>query len=310
MWKLSKVKEIDTHKWKEIIRDLKEWLGTFHLGISGGEPLLRRDLLEIVSFAVSSGVSVGITTNGTLIDKSMADKLIKSGISNINISLESIKDENHDFLRGVSGAFTKTMAAISSLIAIRKNYNSKLKLCIQTNITEKNIKDLYNLLKWAKSNRLHIHFNNIIDNLDLFHGRQGNSDIREKSIFPKDQYEIIKLFDYLINQKELKKNILNSKAELVMNRDYYLGKVRSMNGCRAGVRNLNIQCDGTVKLCFETKGIGNALDTKVHDLWRSETAKLRRMEMKNCTKMCQIDCYKPRTLLESIEMYRKIYSQL
>jgi 12,18-didecarboxysiroheme deacetylase len=104
--------EIDTRAGKEIIDDLAQF-GSPVMLFSGGEPLVRKDLPELASHAVSRGMRAVISTNGTLITPQKARELKAVGLSYVGISLDGGK-EVHDHFRGVPGAFDKAMQGVEN----------------------------------------------------------------------------------------------------------------------------------------------------------------------------------------------------
>jgi len=78
---------------------------------SGGEPLLRKDLVELASYAVDKGMRAVISTNGTLITKQKAKELKSVGLSYVGVSLDGTEDVNDRF-RGKKGAFKEALAGI------------------------------------------------------------------------------------------------------------------------------------------------------------------------------------------------------
>jgi len=78
---------------------------------SGGEPLMRPDLVELASYAVSKAMRAVISTNGTLISKDMAKELKEVGLSYVGVSLDGMEEINDRF-RGRKGAFKDAMAGI------------------------------------------------------------------------------------------------------------------------------------------------------------------------------------------------------
>ncbi|MFO7818398.1 MAG: 12,18-didecarboxysiroheme deacetylase [Thermodesulfobacteriota bacterium] len=104
--------EINTQKAKQMIDDLAEF-GSPVMLFSGGEPLVRKDLPELASYAVSKGMRAVISTNGTLITPKKARELKEVGLSYVGISLDG-GEEVHDHFRGVPGAFKKAMQGVEN----------------------------------------------------------------------------------------------------------------------------------------------------------------------------------------------------
>ena len=84
---------------------------------SGGEPLLREDILELCEYARQLGLWVVIATNGTLLDEAKARRLRRAGVCGIAIGLDGDSPSVHDRIRGVPGAFKE---AINGCIATRR----------------------------------------------------------------------------------------------------------------------------------------------------------------------------------------------
>jgi len=83
--------------------------------LSGGEPLLRQDLYEIVDFIASRGWAMNLVTNGTLLDARALDRLGERRISIFELPLLSAEREIHDRMSGASGAFDQVTDAIAEL---------------------------------------------------------------------------------------------------------------------------------------------------------------------------------------------------
>jgi radical SAM protein with 4Fe4S-binding SPASM domain len=103
----------DTYLSKQIIDRLAN-INVGFLIMSGGEPLMREDLCELIEYAVKHGMGVGLTTNGVMIDPEKAAALKSSGVTYIHVSIESDEPQEHDSLRG-HGTFRKTVEAIQHL---------------------------------------------------------------------------------------------------------------------------------------------------------------------------------------------------
>ncbi len=83
--------------------------------ITGGEPLMRPDIWEIIDYAFEKGLHPVIGTNGTMIDDAMAKRIAESGIPKVSVSLDFPDAEGQDAFRGQKGAFDETVAGIKNL---------------------------------------------------------------------------------------------------------------------------------------------------------------------------------------------------
>ncbi len=102
--------ELSTEEGKRLLDDLAEF-GSPVVLFSGGEPLVRQDLVELADYAVRHGMRAVISTNGTVITRSVAQALKEVGLSYVGISLDGMREVNDRF-RGVKGAFHRAMAGI------------------------------------------------------------------------------------------------------------------------------------------------------------------------------------------------------
>ena len=104
--------EMSTKQAKAMIDDLAGF-GSPVLLFSGGEPLVRSDLLELAHYTVGQGMRAVISTNGTLITRDKARELKDVGLSYVGISLDGGEDI-HDAFRGVPGAYARAMQGLEN----------------------------------------------------------------------------------------------------------------------------------------------------------------------------------------------------
>ncbi len=110
------------------------------LNITGGEPLIRQDLFEVMDFANKLGYHWGMTTNAMLINESNIEKMKKTGMTTISISLDGL-EQSHDEFRGVKGSYSKIIENIKKF----KEANFLNYLQITTVVNKLNIKELKNV---------------------------------------------------------------------------------------------------------------------------------------------------------------------
>ncbi len=129
--------------------------GVFSINFGGGEPLLRKDLLEIAEFAADKGLKVSMNSNGYLINRDTALKLKRFGFSKVGISIDSHSPEVHDTFRGVQGSHNRAVAAISYLHAAGVETSLSAVIC------KINYKDLAMLIEFARQNNVrHVNLHN------------------------------------------------------------------------------------------------------------------------------------------------------
>jgi Fe-coproporphyrin III synthase len=126
--------ELSFDEGKTLIEDLSEF-GSPVILFSGGEPLIRPDILELIQYAVKLGRRAVVSTNGTLITERMAAKLQEIGLSYVGISLDGL-EKVHDAFRGFSGTFARVMAAIKNCQDVG------LKVGLRFTINKRNYEDI------------------------------------------------------------------------------------------------------------------------------------------------------------------------
>ena len=108
----SQEKELTTEQGYTLIEDMAAY-GVPVILFSGGEPLLRADLMELVRFASDRHIRAVLSTNGTLIDEQTAIQLRDAGIAYVGISLDGLEKVNDRF-RGVKGSFEAALNGIEN----------------------------------------------------------------------------------------------------------------------------------------------------------------------------------------------------
>lgn len=114
---------------------------------SGGEPLIRPDVFELVQYAKKQGIRVTFSTNGTLIDRAMAQKIKDLGVGYVGISLDGLGKANDDF-RGKIGAFEQALSGIRHCLAVGQRVG------LRFTINRYNYGDLENIFDLIKEEQI------------------------------------------------------------------------------------------------------------------------------------------------------------
>lgn len=140
--------ELSTDEARAMIEDLARF-GVPALLFSGGEPLMRPDLLELVVLARELGIRPVLSTNGTLITPAVAGRLKRAGLIYVGISLDGIGQINDRF-RGKKGAYEAAMAGFRNCVEVGQRVGLRLTL------TKRNFQDLeaiFDFIEREKINR-------------------------------------------------------------------------------------------------------------------------------------------------------------
>ncbi len=127
--------ELDTRQGLQLLDQIAE-VGKPIIILTGGEPLLREDIFEIARYGNDIGLRMVMALNGTLLTKSIADKLAQSGIQRISVSLDGSNAQSHDKFRQVDGAFDGTLEGIQLI------KEAGIEFQINTTITQTNLEEI------------------------------------------------------------------------------------------------------------------------------------------------------------------------
>lgn len=134
--------ELSTDEWKRVIEKIKNETTCRVISLTGGEPLLRKDTVELVRFARSLDMDVNLITNGTLLTEEMVKSLVEAGVAIFEVPLLSGKPEPHNEMAGVD-SWQKVIDAIGF---IKKHGGMAVGVVV---VTKKNIEQIKYTLETA-----------------------------------------------------------------------------------------------------------------------------------------------------------------
>ena len=134
--------ELTTEECRQVIDSLAA-MKAFQLNIGGGEPFMRPDFLELMDYAHQKGMVTCISTNGTLIDKTIAHRL-DNKLVYVQVSLDGATAASNDAIRG-RGSFEKALQALQCLV------QRGIEVSINTVLTRRSFPELDRLVELAAS---------------------------------------------------------------------------------------------------------------------------------------------------------------
>lgn len=132
--------ELSLEEGNRLIDQIAEVNPATMLILTGGEPLVREDIFDLSDYASKKGMMVVFGTNATTLDDKSAKEMVRTGVSGIGISIDSIGPEYHDAFRGIEGSWDRAMAGIESC----KRHG--LEFQIQTTVTTTNYYEISEII--------------------------------------------------------------------------------------------------------------------------------------------------------------------
>lgn len=286
--------ELNLRQWKQVIDDFATLSNknTF-INFAGGEPLAREETLELITHASKLNLDTILATNAYLINnREMAMKIHQSGLKNISISLDGMRSQTHDFLRGMNDSYDRVIQAIELLNKYAPN--AEINLC--TIISGVNISEILEIVKWASSDyRIKgIGFQAITQPFSSPEEEYWYQNPEYEALWPKDIEKVELVIDELIRlitSNELRSNfhVRNPLNQLKIYRRYFRNPHNfiKIGECHLYKQALNITPIGEVHICFYKPSIGNIKNDSLDKLWFSEKAKTVRKQIKECRRNCQ-----------------------
>lgn len=245
----NKCDDFSTEYCYEIIDKISDWSDYLNIKIrmnlTGGDPLIRKDIYDIIEYCKEKEFMVGILGNPDRLNDSVVEKLKKSGISRYQISLDGT-EKTHDYLRNHVGAFKKSINAINTL-----KKHSILSVVMFT-VTRKNMNDLIPLIDIVDNLKV-----SIFDFARLVPMGSG-AEMKGKMLSPIEYQELLfavlqkyqkiqRTTETYFGRKEHLWNLLYKQIGLMepLPKD----KETIYGGCGIGYNILTILNDGSVLTC-------------------------------------------------------------
>ncbi|MDR1603459.1 MAG: putative heme d1 biosynthesis radical SAM protein NirJ2 [Gracilibacteraceae bacterium] len=259
--------ELTTAEGKTLLDQIGE-AGFRIMIFSGGEPLLRPDIFELVRYAVRCGLRPVLGSNGTLLNAAAAARLKEAGAACIGISLDSLDQNRHDELRGQRGSWE---AAVNGMRCCRA---AGLPFQVHTTVMGWNDHEVENITDFAVQEGAAAH------HIFFLVPTGRAADIEQESL-RAEQYEDL-LTRILRKQQETAIELKPTCAPQFMRIAKQLGlQTRFTRGCLAGTAYCIIGPRGDVQPCaYLNMPLGNVRERSFAEIWRDSPvlAELRTLD--------------------------------
>jgi radical SAM protein with 4Fe4S-binding SPASM domain len=256
--------ELSTDEAKDLLDDLARVKNFRMMAFTGGEPLVRPDLFELLAHSRALGFTNTIATNATLIDDAVARRLRNNGVVIAAVSLDGFTAETHDRVRGLAGSFKRAVAGMRALrkadillhiniTAMEYNMDQLEKLMALVDELDTGILLIYQLVPVGRGRRIGeaVLDKNANEWLARFMARAQRTTNAIMEPVAGPQY-----WPFLLKQARISNGIPLWLAEKVF------------HGCAAGRGFIYIKPNGAVWPCpFVEVSCGNVRDESFMDIW-------------------------------------------
>ncbi len=253
--------ELSTVEGKRLLDQIAENDEIRMIVITGGEPLLRKDIFELIEYAGKLGFSIIFSTNGTLLTPDAAKDLARLGVANFSISLDGFTTQCHESIRRKPGCFQKALDGLKAA--------AQTDACMQVNFTaqQQNLAELPGIIDLSESLKADI--------IMVFQAIPPRQDRGAAELTAEQQMTLMKT----IAEKQKKARALIMPVccpeywpWLIEKKKSPFGKYlqkKAFTGCGAGTGFSYIRFDGDVWPCnFIPAAAGNVRDTSFTDIWK------------------------------------------
>jgi radical SAM protein with 4Fe4S-binding SPASM domain len=245
--------ELTTAEGKRLMDQISE-VSRPLLILSGGEPLLRPDIYELIRYGTGKGFRMGLGSNGSLLDRAVAEKLKEAGVKTVSISLDSSVPEKHDDFRGVKDSWQKAIQAIKAL-----KQNGVL-VQVNTTVTQQNYSEIDEIMSLTEKLG--------VENFHLFFLVPTGRGTKLADISSAMYEDMIK--STFAKTARHKLNVRPSCAPQFMRiaKDMNLDMRQWVRGCLAGLYYCRVYPNGDVTPCpYLPIKLGNTRENTFGEIW-------------------------------------------
>lgn len=241
------VQELSTAEMKKVLADLQE-MGTAIIGLTGGEPLVREDLLELIG-SVDDRSVLFLFTSGYGMTPEKARAFKKAGLFAVGVSVDDADPERMDALRGRKGAYDKAVEALK-ICREAGLYTMTQTVARRDSLRTGHLQEIVNLSK-----KLRVHEIRILENMPS--GRLTG--VSEDRILTEGEREELRAFNAAMNREKGVPKI--SVFAYTEDKDRF--------GCGAGTQHSYLDAAGNLYPCdFVPLSFGNVRERPIAELWR------------------------------------------
>ncbi len=261
-------------QWKQVLTDLRRWLGPVQVTFSGGEALLKPYTIELAEHAHKLGLFLEVLTHGYWDDQKKIESLALASPSLVTISLDGM-GKIHSRVRGRDNFFEKTSRTIGTFQRVRAEHSLPYVIRLKTVIMDQNLDSVCDVIRFGKQDGME----NFLQPIEQNYNTPEDARWFEASPnWPRDIEKAIGVVRELMEMKRQGYHISNSYAQLEAMIPYF----RDPDALRVSTQShsaherrllcaaltmLQLQANGDVTVCYGAPGVGNVKERSIRDIW-------------------------------------------
>lgn len=271
--------ELSTEEWKDVLRQLAA-LPIHKANFTGGEPLIRKDAIEMMRFARDAGIShMHLNTNGILLNEKRRAEVLAAGVRSFNISVDGPDPATHDPIRGKAGAFATTVRHLEDLIAERGR--RRLKIRMNFTVMRDNVSLLPDIAQLAQRLHVRLYLNVATDHTFLF---RADGVGRLASIADDELRQAMEAVERLARADS---RFLPRYSDLAYVRRHFSDPMQRQLPCAESQLKLMIHSRGAIGGCWAHDPSHNVRETPIAEViaserYQTEHARLFRKDCVGC----------------------------
>lgn len=277
IWKNTGREDSPTpEQWKQVLTDMRQWLGPVQVCFSGGEALMKPFTVDLVAAASSLGLFLEILTHGYWEDQRKIERLAMAKPWKVTISLDGIGD-THTTVRGRPKFWERTSRTLDTLKRVRQEQKLNYTIRLKNVIMSHNLHDTTEVARFGNQEGMEVFYQPVEQNYNTPDDPQW---YLHSENWPKDSARAVANVHQLIELKKQGYRIANSIEQLEAmilyfgDPDAHRVSVMTHNSHEtrrscAALTNLQLQANGDVTICTGAPPVGNVKTQPIRKIWES-----------------------------------------
>jgi MoaA/NifB/PqqE/SkfB family radical SAM enzyme len=247
--------ELDTPAYERIVQQFID-NQIMRVGLGGGEPMSRKDVLHVLGLMGEDGIDTNMTTNAWFLDDAAIQGLATARLGTLYVSVDSADPSAHDAFRRKDGSFSRVERGVARAVA------AGLRVVFSTVLTQKNVHMMDEFVRLALAWQVAgIEFKR-------FRPTGNGAEVADELTLPKGEQAAVPSVVGAARRAHPQLDI-----RLIYNAETEGGASDVDSGCPCGVRSLTLRPNGDVATCaYSATTLGNLASEDIGTIWREHPA--------------------------------------